>query len=62
MFVLSTEINLFEGSKKILEKENITNAGKRTQKKKSLINISFPVLIIILSNVYFHNFIWSKHK
>lgn len=34
MFVLSTEINLFEGSKKTLEKENITNAGKRTQKKK----------------------------
>lgn len=33
MFVLSAEINLFEGSKKTLEKENIINAGKRTQKK-----------------------------
>lgn len=33
MFVLSAEINLFEGSKKTLEKENIINAGKRTQKE-----------------------------
>lgn len=54
LFFLLKSISLKEARK--LWKKKILMLV-REHRRKSLVNISLPVLIIILSNVYFHNFL-----
>lgn len=55
LFFLLKSISLKEARK--LWKKKILLMLVREHRRKSLVNISFPVLIIILSNVYFHRFL-----
>lgn len=55
LFFLLKSISLKEARK--LSEKKILLMLVREHRRKSLVNISFPVLIIALPNVYFHNFL-----